>query len=241
MLNYNNADELNILVDGKIVRTIKERYKKRTEDMLEYLYYLDELNFPNDNRADEATTPKDAKDELTLTAKSARREEEEVILTQEEKKKLIERADDDLLEWLVYAYTDGVQAAGEMLGAEIVPDIEKMYDAVFAETAGETFQDRVESHIEDGDPDKVLVVADTDFHRVFNTAIYDVALDLGASKKEWVTMADEKVRSTHSYLEGMAVGIDEPFYTYDGDYALFPGDFTLAENNVNCRCFLYIS
>lgn len=51
-------------------------------------------------------------------------------------------------------------------------------------------------------------------------------------------MEDDKVRDTHDYLEGMSVGIDEEFYTYDGDHALYPGGFENAQNNVNCRCFL---
>ena len=57
-------------------------------------------------------------------------------------------------------------------------------------------------------------------------------------KKTWCTQLDEKVRDTHDYLEGISVYMDEKFFTYDGDEARFPGDFGLAENNVNCRCYL---
>lgn len=53
--------------------------------------------------------------------------------------------------------------------------------------------------------------------------------------------ADEKVRDTHQYLEGMTVGIDEDFWTYDNDHASAPGMFEFAENNVNCRCELLFS
>jgi hypothetical protein len=54
-------------------------------------------------------------------------------------------------------------------------------------------------------------------------------------------MMDEKVRDTHQYLEGMTVGIEEDFWTYDNDHASAPGLFEFAENNVNCRCELLFS
>ena len=54
-------------------------------------------------------------------------------------------------------------------------------------------------------------------------------------------MADERVRDTHSYLELETVGIDDDFYTYDGDHAPYPGLFALPENNINCRCEILFS
>jgi uncharacterized protein with gpF-like domain len=59
--------------------------------------------------------------------------------------------------------------------------------------------------------------------------------------KTWVTMRDDRVRETHDYLEGMKIPINEPFVTYDMDEAMYPGGFSLPENNVNCRCTLKIT
>ena len=67
------------------------------------------------------------------------------------------------------------------------------------------------------------------------------AYDGSPLSKTWVTMADEKVRASHQYLEGMTVPLDDEFYTYDGDHAQAPGGFTSAANNCNCRCQLDIS
>ena len=81
---------------------------------------------------------------------------------------------------------------------------------------------------------------------MYNTGAYDVASEMEKQgytmSKVWVTMGDEKVRSTHEYIDGMAVPLDEAFFTYDGDSAMFPGGFADPSNNVNCRCWLeYIS
>lgn len=59
--------------------------------------------------------------------------------------------------------------------------------------------------------------------------------------KEWMTMMDDKVRDTHDYLEGMKVPLDAMFMTFDGDQAEAPGGFELAENNVQCRCWLKLT
>ena len=58
--------------------------------------------------------------------------------------------------------------------------------------------------------------------------------------KQWRTMEDERVRDTHVYLDGVKAASDERFYTYDGDSARFPGDFSKAQNNINCRCWIDI-
>ena len=88
--------------------------------------------------------------------------------------------------------------------------------------------------------DGILRIIDTEAHRDYNTAIYDAGKESGIQglKKRWMTMMDGKVRDTHSYLQGMAVGLDDRFYTFDGDSALAPGGFELPENNVNCRCWI---
>ena len=87
----------------------------------------------------------------------------------------------------------------------------------------------------------IIRIAETEMHRDANTAALETARKAGAKNKTWITMMDEKVRDTHQYLEGMTVGIDEDFWTYDNDHAPAPGMFEFAENNVNCRCELVFS
>ena len=58
--------------------------------------------------------------------------------------------------------------------------------------------------------------------------------------KRWQTMMDDRVRDTHSYLEGMEVPYNEDFWTYDSDHAPAPGMFNRPENNINCRCVVEV-
>lgn len=137
---------------------------------------------------------------------------------------------------LIYAY--GWKDAEEMIGP--VPFVEGMDDrAVNKQIKGETFRDRVEKQIDLLSEDGLLKIIDTEAHRDYNDGIYDAGHESGKDiLKRWNTMADEKVRETHDYLEGVEVGIDDAFYTFDGDSAMAPGGFTLPENNVNCRCWI---
>lgn len=89
-------------------------------------------------------------------------------------------------------------------------------------------------------------LAETETHRVLNEAILDSALDYAKKNPEktvmktWVTMADDRVREPHEWLEGSTVPVDAYFYT-DGDRALAPGGFESAALNCGCRCILRIS
>lgn len=150
---------------------------------------------------------------------------------------------DDILSLLIRAYKEGVEAAAKMLAYDLTVDIESMRQAVYEMIDGQTFEDRVAVHVMAGDLSSLQTLVDSEYHRVFNQAEEDAAHEfqstrgLGVSKK-WVTVKDNRVRETHEYLEGMTVGLDEEFYTYDGDHASRPGKFTKASNNVNCRCVL---
>ena len=152
------------------------------------------------------------------------------------------RLDDDFIDFLIIAYELGIREAGEMLGIRMKPDTNKMYAAIYKRIADETVTQRIAKYSDDNDEYGLMRLIDSEFHRVYNTAIYDAAEQAEADGrvivKRWNPMMDDRVREQHFYLEGVEVGLDERFYTYDGDSARFPGDFELAQNNVNCRCYL---
>ena len=151
---------------------------------------------------------------------------------------------DDLWELLEYLYIYGFVTAREELGV-IAEDVESvlptdykdaMDESIYKKFDGLDFADRTLSYAELGDKESIIRVAETDGHRVYNDGGYQGAKSAGAKTKTWLTMLDDKVRDTHDYLEGMTVGIDERFYTFDGDSARYPGDFSLPQNQINCRC-----
>lgn len=158
-----------------------------------------------------------------------RREEEEDII-------------DELLDLFLLAYAMGNSVTRENLSSSYEPSLDDVMGVVDAKVAGETWRERVEEYFSNGGTGADIArIADTETHRIANTAALDTAKYAGAKSKTWATMLDERVRSTHDYLEGMTVDIDDDFYTYDGDHASAPGLFELAENNVNCRCELLFS
>lgn len=183
-------------------------------------------------------------DELnTFTAMVREYKTEPMPLSQKEK---LRRDIDDYIEFLlIEAYTYGSVQAMQDLGlldkdpSDLI-DQDTMYREIYKPVAGKTFQDRVREYLDTEDSTEYDFerVAETDATRVYNAGIVDAGKSSGVPgvKKQWVTMADDRVRDSHQYLYGTVVPLDRDFYTYDGDHARAPGLFALPENNVNCRC-----
>lgn len=138
---------------------------------------------------------------------------------------------------LIYDY--GWKDAEQIVG--IVPFKDGLDDkAVNLEIEGETYRDRILVQLDEDSLDGILRIIDTEAHRDYNTGVYDAGVKSGVTglKKQWWTMMDGRVRETHSYLQSTIVGLEDRFYTFDDDSALYPGGFSLPENNVNCRCWV---
>lgn len=153
---------------------------------------------------------------------------------------------EDILSFLINAYTRGVQAASIMLDSEIAVDVEHMKQAIYRVIEGKTFADRVADHVMANDLSGLVALVESEYHRVYNAAEQDGATDyvnnggFGVTKN-WYTIKDDKVRETHKYLEGQSVSLEEEFFTFDGDHAPYPGQFTKAENNCGCRCIVRLT
>lgn len=118
-------------------------------------------------------------------------------------------------------------------------DTAVMESVIYLPVEGKTFSDRVLEYALLDDVEGIRTVAETEYHRVYNTAADQAARSApGQVSKRWRTVGDNVVREAHRYLEGVEVPLDAEFYTYDGDHAAFPGGFTQARNNVNCRCIV---
>ena len=149
---------------------------------------------------------------------------------------------------LISAYLSGRAAAEDYLDYKLdTPlDIDALDGSLNKVIAGKTYKERIDEYVEnEGTVDEIVRVAETEFHRMYNDGVIDGANEIGYQTgemitKTWVTAGDEKVRETHSYLEGMTIALNEMFYTFDGDSAYAPGGFSKAENDVNCRCVLIL-
>lgn len=153
---------------------------------------------------------------------------------------------DDILSILINAYRQGTEVASKMLNYEVNADTEDMLEAIYVLIDGKTWEDRAREHIDSNNMSELQTLVESEYHRIYNTAIQNTAesyhIETGSTvTKTWITLKDNKVRETHRYLEGMTVGIDEMFVTYDRDFAQYPGGFTKAGNNVNCRCVIRLN
>ena len=149
---------------------------------------------------------------------------------------------DMLLDLFLLAYSTGNNVTNMNLGSAWTPTLNDVTKTVNKKVAGKTWEDRVKEYFSNGgNVDDIVRIAETETHRIANTAALETAKKAGAKSKTWVTMLDDRVRETHDYLEGVTIGIDDEFITFDGDHAFAPGLFDLAENNVNCRCELLFS
>ena len=151
---------------------------------------------------------------------------------------------DELLDLFLLSYSNGANATNAELGTAAMPTVDAVDAAVFASVAGETWKERVMGYYESGGSlYDIQRIAETDATRIYNAGALDAVKANGKGagiNKRWVTMMDDRVRDTHSYLEGMVVPYDSDFYTYDNDHAPAPGMFSMPENNINCRCVIEI-
>ena len=160
----------------------------------------------------------------------------------ESKSEKIQAANDYILSFLVDAYLLGSRHVSSMLDYQADTSIQLMNRAIYERIDGETFEDRVATHISNNDMNALYLLIGDEYHRVYSYGAEDTAqqvADKGYSVfKTWNTVGDDKVRDTHRYIDLQTKSIDEDFYTYDGDHASRPGGFELAQNNCGCRCWL---
>lgn len=99
-----------------------------------------------------------------------------------------------------------------------------------------------------GDYKKAMRIVRTEANRAINRGFQDVTEEasemlLGSDYvevKEWCSMEDESVRSTHQHLNGKKIHALDVFESH-GAKADCPGSFGIAKEDINCRCFLMYS
>ena len=149
---------------------------------------------------------------------------------------------DMMLDLFLLAYAQGNSVTNANLSSDWTPNVDDVMKIVDEKVAGKTWRERVEDYFANGGSvDDLVRIAETETHRDANTAALDTAKKAGAKNKTWVTMGDEKVRDPHQYLDGVTIGIDDEFITYDGGHSQAPGLFGVPELDINCRCYLIFS
>ena len=167
---------------------------------------------------------------------------------------------EDIYDLLIACFIYGTTNVNEQLNEALELDALRGEKIIFKKVGGKSWLDRLNDYFDNAFADEygeyyvmisgqrtalsdaVVRIAETETVRVFNETMLDLATDVAKKGarilKRWNTMEDERVRLTHSVLQGTEVEASDVFRTIDGDSAKAPGLFSDAGNNVNCRCWL---
>lgn len=146
---------------------------------------------------------------------------------------------DELLDLFLLSYAMGKDATNASISSDWQPTLNEVMKTVDKEVAGKTWRERVEDYFANGGSgDDIVRIADTESHRIANQAAFDTAKAGGATTKTWHCMMLPTSRDTHIYLDGVTAPIDGDFYSFKGGKTKFPGQWGIAEEDVNCLCFL---
>lgn len=143
---------------------------------------------------------------------------------------------DLMLDWLALAYADGKTDVEDQLRGETDIPVGRIQEVIYAKVGGKTAFERIEDDLDS--IEDLFLLFENERQRVYNTAGNDTAENLGAKYKTWHTMLDNRVRDSHEYLEGMVKPMNEPFYTYNGNSAMYPRSFGEPSEDIGCRCYL---
>jgi hypothetical protein len=116
-------------------------------------------------------------------------------------------------------------------------------------TAGDGKNDlieRVRAVIEEASESRAATIARTEVNRAANFGTVEALTQAGIEEKEWLATrgtplppARGATRDTHRGPFGMdrqKQPIDEPFRSPSGALGMYPGDFGVASEDINCRC-----
>ena len=146
---------------------------------------------------------------------------------------------DDIIEDMFYLFLLSYHHGVQSVNPDYEPTFREAIETIDDEVQGKTWRERMREHFNDGGTiEDVKRIIETEAHRDANTAAYEAAKKAGCTAKTWHTMMDDKVRESHRYLEGVTVPIDAEFYSAYGGHTMFPGQWGLPEEDVNCRCWL---
>ena len=146
---------------------------------------------------------------------------------------------DEMLDLFLLAYAQGNSVTNANLSSDWMPTVDDVMKTIDAKVAGKTWRERVEEYFSSGGTGEDLArIATTEAHRIANQAAYETAKAAGATEKTWHCMMLPTSRDTHIYLDGVTAPIDGEFYSFKGGSTMYPGQWGIAEEDVNCLCWL---
>lgn len=164
----------------------------------------------------------------------------------EEAGEMTDNITEELLEYMVFMFMNGYQAAAYLLGetSRVSPTTSQISEAIYTRVADSDVIENANKYVgisfESAMP-QIETVIRTDGHRMYvmgQAAYAKEQSDNGMNiTKIWDTTLDGKERDTHRRLHGTEIPIDDYFETVNGR-AIAPGRFGIGEEDCNCRCLL---
>lgn len=146
---------------------------------------------------------------------------------------------DEMLDLFLLACATGNAVTNENLSSDWSLTVDDVSEIVDKKVAGKDWRSRVEEYFSNGGSvDDLVRIVETETHRIANQAAYETAKEAGATEKTWHCMMLPTSRDTHIYLNGVTAPIDGEFYSFKGGSTQFPGQWGIAEEDVNCLCWL---
>lgn len=149
---------------------------------------------------------------------------------------------DELLDLFLLAVANGVASINSQFGTDYEPSAGQLEEVIYKKIDGATWKDRVETWYKEGGTSADIVrIAETESHRIGNEIAFEAAKAVGAKNKTWICMMLPTSREEHIWLNGVTVPIDAEFYNDKGQSTLYPGQWGVPEQDVNCLCELSYS
>ena len=146
---------------------------------------------------------------------------------------------DDIIEDMFGVFLLSYMRGNNLTNPDHKPTLKTVMQTIDDEVQGKTWRERMRDHFNEGGTiDDVKRIIETEAHRDANTAAYKAAKAAGCTMKTWNAVMDERTRDTHAYLNGVTIPIDAEFYSFRGGSTMFPGQWGIPEEDVNCRCWL---
>ena len=101
----------------------------------------------------------------------------------------------------------------------------------------EAIADRVQSVFDDASRRRAITIARTETVRSSNFGSMEAMRQAGIGEKMWLSSRDDRVREAHMLLDGVTIPTNGQFTSQiTGAFAVHPGAFGDAEDDINCRC-----
>lgn len=98
-------------------------------------------------------------------------------------------------------------------------------------------RDQVGQYVDDIIPNRGEVIARTEMLHAQNYGRHNTMKVSGVVEyKKWLATSDSRTRPSHNDMHGQVQPLDKPFESPDGFTAMYPGDFGIAEMDIQCRC-----